>query len=219
MTSRHYSQLYRQLRDLDPHDYQKVIRRYEEKETELGRLDTLEYFELTVFYTDALYQTGAFRQHQLMVDLVIETSIRDSFVEVEDFCEDIYQFMLFRKAAAAYRLRDFETAIHIGRELIRIDSGRRLYVRFLRTALFKEQINILQFGRAAFIFFTLFAALLITINLLFVANFSPAHVSVFRWVIGGVFTLGLALLAGSYGFAAWRAHRQAFGFQQNQVNK
>lgn len=219
MTSRHYSQLYRQLRDLDPHDYQRVIRRYEEKESELGRLDALEYFELTVYYVDALYQTGAFRQHQLMVDLVIEASIRESFVEINDFSNDIFQFMLFRKAAAAYRLLDFDTAIHVGRELVRIDNGRELYVRFLRAAYFKRQVGVLQFGRASFIFCVLLTALLITINLLVIANFRPSLEPVFQWATGSVFISGLLLLASSYGFAVTRAHRRAYGFQSDQLNK
>ncbi len=215
MTPRHYSQIYRQLRDLDPHDYQRVIRRYEEKEDELGRLDALEHFELTVFYVDALYQTGAFRQHQLMVDLVIEASIRECFVVVEGFSQDVFQFMLFRKAAAAYRLRDFDTAIHVGRELVRIDSGRDLYVRFLRVALFKQQVRVLQFGRAAFIFCILFTALIITVNLLVVANFYPRLEAYFQWAIGLTFATGLLLLIGSYCFAACRAHFWAFGFQRS----
>lgn len=219
MPPRHYSQLYRQLRDLDPHDYQRVIRRYEEKEDELGRLDALEYFELTVYYVDALYQTGAFRQHQLMVDLVIEASIRECFEVVDGFSADIFQFMLFRKAAAAYRLRDFSTAIHVGRELIRIDAGRILYVRFLRAALFKQQVDVLQFGRASFIFCILLTALFITINLLVITNFYPWLETSFQWAIGLTFTSGLLLLTGSYGFVALRAHLRAFGFQGEQLNK
>jgi len=219
MSPRHYSQLYRQLRDLDPHDYQRVIRRYEEKEDELGRLDALEYFELTVYYVDALYQTGAFRQHQLMVDLVIEASIRECFEVVDGFSSDIFQFMLFRKAAAAYRLRDFATAIHVGRELVRIDAGRKLYVRFLRAALFKQQVGVLQFGRAAFIFCVLLTALIITINLLVITNFRPLLEPMFQWAAGLVFAAGLLVLVGSYGFAAVRAHLNAFGFQGGQLNK
>lgn len=219
MTPRHYSQIYRQLRDLDPHDYQRVIRRYEEKEDELGRLDALEHFEITVFYVDALYQTGAYRQHQLMVDLVIEASIRECFEIVDGFSQDIFQFMLFRKAAAAYRLRDFDTAIHVGRELVRIDKGRDLYVRFLRAALFKQQVGVLQFGRAAFIFCILLTALIITVNLLVIANFYPVLETSFQWAIGLVFACGFLLLTGSYGFAAGRAHLRAFGFQRELLNK
>ncbi len=219
MSSRHYSQLYRRLRDLDPHDYQRVIRTYEEREAEIGRLDALEHFELTVYYVDALYCTGAFRQHQLMVDLAIEAGIRHNIIKVEGISGDIFQHLLFHKAAAAFRLRHFDVAIHVARELVRIDAGRELYVRFLRAALFKQQTAILQFGRAGFILCLLLAAFLITLNLLVVINFYPMQVGNVRMVIALVFAAGVACLGGTYGLAYWRAHRDAYAFQGRQSNK
>lgn len=219
MEARHYSQLYRRLRDLDPHDHQRIIRLYEELETEIGRLDVLEYFELTVYYVNALYQTGAFRQHQLMIDLVIEGGIRHNITEVEGISGDIFQHLLFHKAAAAFRLRHFDVAIHVARELVRIDPGRDLYARFLRMALFKEQTATLQFGRAGFIFCVLLAAFLITMNLLVVINFNPEYVAGFQAAIASVFALGILCLSGAYGLAYWRAHRAAYRFQHGQANK
>lgn len=217
--SRHYSQLYRQLRDLDPHDYHRVIRYYEEAEADIGRLDVLENFELTAYYVDALYATGSYRQHQLMVDLVIQNSIIHNIRSVDGISQDIYQHMLFRKAAAAYRLRDFPTAIHVGRELIRIDPERRLYRQFLRVALFKKQRSVLQFGRAGFIGAILTSALGIVLNLVWIRHFFPEYQSRANLLIAASFALGFVLLAGAYGVAYLRAHREAFGFQQRQANK
>ena len=219
MQSQHYSQLYRRLRDLDPHDYQRIIRMYEERESEIGRLDVLEHFELTVYYVDALFQTGAFRQHQLMVDLAIETGIRHNIVAVQGISGDIFQHLLFHKAAAAFRLRRFDVAIHVARELVRIDAGRELYFRLLRAALFKEQTTTLQLGRAGFIFCILLAAFLITINLLVVTNFYPMFVGSVKFVIATVFALGVICLGGAYGLAYWRAHRSAYRFRAGQPNK
>jgi len=219
MQTRHYSQLYRHLRDLDPHDYQRVIRSYEEREVEIGRLDVLENFELTVYYVDALYQTGAFRQHQLMIDLAIEAGIRHNIEKIKGISGDIFQHLLFHKAAAAFRLRRFDVAIHVARELVRIDGGRELYVRFLRAALFKEQTAILQFGRAGFIFCVLLSAFLITCNLLLVASFFPWYVAAVRMAIYVSFGAGVACLSGAYGLAYWRADREAFRFKRGQPNK
>lgn len=217
--SRHYSQLYRQLRDLDPHDYHRVIRYYEEAEADIGRLDVLENFELTAYYVDALYATGEYRQHQLMVDLVIQNSIVHNLNEVAGVSRDIYQYMLFRKAAAAYRLRDFPVATHVGRELIRIDPTRQLYRKFLRVTLFKQQTRLLQIGRAAFIASILCTAGLILLNLIWIRNFLPEYVPRVNLAVAISFATGLSLLAGAYGTAYLRAHRAAYGFQQKQANK
>ena len=95
MSVRHHSQLYRQLRDVDPRDSQRIIRMYEEREQEIGRLDVEEHFELTVYYSDALFATGAYRQHLMMVDLVIEASMLHNISHVPDVEGDIFEHLLF----------------------------------------------------------------------------------------------------------------------------
>jgi tetratricopeptide (TPR) repeat protein len=219
MQPRHYSQLYRRLRDLDPDDHQRVIRTYEERESEIGRLDALEHFELTVYYADALFATGAYRQHLMMVDLVIEASMRENIQKIERVDGDIFQHLLFRKAVSAYRLRDFETSIHIARELLRINPESELFVRFLRLALFRNDLPLLQFGRASFISCTLATAFLITVNLLVVSIFHPEWVDLWHGVIGIIFAVGLACLVGTYSFSYLRADRQAYRFREEQTNK
>ncbi len=219
MQPRHYSQTYRRLRDLDPEDYQRIIRMYEEREDEIGRLDVLENFELTVYYVNALFATGAYRQHLMMVDLVIEGSIRHSIQEVDDIEGDVFEYLLFQKGASAYRLRDFALTTHIARELIRINPKRDHYARFLRIALFKSRPRLLQFGRASFILCILLAAFMITVNLIVIANFQPIYEQPVRMATLAVFGGGCIALMATYGFAYWRAHWEAFGFQRQQPNK
>ncbi|MFK8163362.1 MAG: hypothetical protein AB8H12_12945 [Lewinella sp.] len=219
MQARHYSQTYRRLRDLDPEDYQRIIRMYEEREDEIGRLDVLENFELTVYYVNALFATGAYRQHLMMVDLVIEGSIRHNIREVEDIGGDVFEYLLFQKGASAYRLCDFTTTTHIARELIRINPDRVHYTRFLRIALFKSRPGLLQLGRASFILCILLSAFMVTVNLIVVANFQPVYEQPLRLATLAVFAMGCLVLITSYGFAYWRAHRKAFGFRQKQPNK
>lgn len=219
MYPRHYSQTYRRLRDLDPEDYQRIIRMYEEREDEIGRLDVLENFELTVYYVNALFATGAYRQHLMMVDLVIEGSMRHNIREVDDIEGDVFEYLLFQKGASAYRLRDFALTTHIARELIRIDRKRDHYARFLRIALFRSRPRLLQFGRATFILCLLIAAMMIITNLIFVAHFYPIYEVPLRKATLAVFGTGCGALIAIYGFAYWRAHREAFGFQYQQPNK
>jgi hypothetical protein len=219
MHPRHYSQTYRRLRDLDPEDYQRIIRMYEEREDEIGRLDVLENFELTVYYVNALFATGAYRQHLMMVDLVIEGSMRHNIREVEDIEGDVFEYLLFQKGASAYRLRDFVQTTHIARELIRIDRTRNHYARFLRIALFKSRPRLLQFGRATFILCLLLAAAMIIANLIFVAHFYPLYEVPLRKLTLAVFGAGCGALIVIYSFAYWRAHQEAFGFQRQQPNK
>lgn len=219
MSPRHHSQLYRQLRDVDPRDSQRIIRMYEEQEREIGRLDIEEHFDLTVYYADALFSTGAYRQHLMMVDLVIQASIVHNLTSIEGVEGDVFEHLLFRKAVSSYRLRDYEQAVHVARELVRINPGREMYVRFLRIIFFRRQKNVLQLGRGGFIFCVLVAAALVTLQLLLIRPFFPGWVEDVQLLIGSVFVLGVLVLLGSYLFAHLRAHLQAFGFRKERGNK
>lgn len=219
MQARHYSQLYRQLRDVNPRDYQRIIRTYEEREEEIGSLDTLEHLELTVYYVDALFETGAYRQHLMMVDHPIQACIVENIKQVAEIDGDVFEHLLFRKAVSAFRLQDYALAIHVTKELIRITPERELYVRFFRATLFKEQASVLQFGRASFIFCMLLTAFVITLDLLFVRTFYAEQSDLMQGVSVDIFVIGLLLLAGSFGFAFYRAHRDAYTFQRQVANK
>ncbi len=207
------SQLYRQLRDVDPRDYHRTIRMYEEKEAEIGRLEVFEYFELTVHYANALFATGAYRQHLLMVDLVINACIRHNITTVEGVDGDVFQHLLFTKGASAYRLGHHTTASHVIGELIRIDPYRALPFRFLRTILFSQQKKTLQAGRAIFLLCMLLTAAIITLDLLFIRHFYPQFTPGYQVASAAVFVGGLVLLALAYGLAFVRAQRRATQFR------
>ena len=216
---RHYSQLYRELRAVDPADFHRIIRTYEERELEIGRLDVLEHFELTVWYVDALFETGAYRKHQLMVDLVIHASIRHDIRHVPGREEEIFEYQLFRKAASAFRIQDYATAEHVLRELISIRPKKEVYYRFLRTTLFRRQTDVLQFGRAACIFCMLLTALVVTVNLLVVNSFYPRHTATMTWISLDVFVIGLLTLVGAYAYAYYLSWREAGQFRAARLNK
>ncbi|MBB4079471.1 pilus assembly protein TadC [Lewinella aquimaris] len=216
---RHYSQLYRELRAVDPGDYHRIIRMYEEREQAIGRLDVLENFELTVRYVDALFETGAYREHQLMVDLVIHASIRHDIRYIAGREEEIFEYQLFRKAASAFRIREYATTEHVLRELIRMRPDHPVYVRFLRTTLFRQQVGLLQFGRAACILCMLLTALVVTLNLLVVSNFFPHLSPTVTWLSIDIFGAGMLALFGAYGYGYYLTHREATQFRAAQANK
>ena len=219
MQARHYSQLYRRLRDVNPRDYQRIIRMYEEKEQEIGRLDVLEHFELTVYYADALFATGAYRQHAMMVDLVIEASMRHNIQHVDGIEGDVFHHLLFKKAASAFREQRYDEAAHVTKELIRMTPRRELHVRFLRAALFRQQADVLQYGRAVFICCLLVCAVLIFFDILLWRTTYPEFIPLCQTAIAVTFTAGTVALASFYGFAYSRAHNKAYGFQRRSKNK
>lgn len=207
----HYSPLFRNFRAIDPQDYQRIIREYEVQERAIGRLDPHEHFELTVLYVDALFATGAHRKHLLMVDLVIFTSIDRNIQWLHGV--DIYERMLFRKAASAFRVQDYPTTVNITQALVRMYPDQPLYHRLLRTALFRQQATLLQLGRGGAIFCLLLTALVIVLDLLVVKNFYPAQHYALLWLRNDLFLLSLLWLGACTAWAFYRAHRQALSYR------
>jgi len=89
----------------------------------------------------------------------------------------------------------------------------------LRATLFKAQSGVMQFGRGAFIFCVLLAAVIITFDLLFVHAFYPDYVSLMQNLTVIAFLSGLLLLMGAYLLAWYRANRRAAGFRGKEENK
>lgn len=219
MPSRPHSQLYRQLRGLDPRDPQRIIRMYEEKEREIGSLDVEEHFELTVHYAEALFSTGAFRQFLLVVDPVIEASILHDLRAVQDVAADVYAHLLFRKAVCNYRLRRYDEAARVARSLISMKPDRVIYQQFYRLVLFRRQRKALQLGRGAFILGVLLAAAIIVGQLLVLRPFFPQYVGLARWGVFATFGVGTAVLVGSFLVAHLRARLSAARFRRQRLNK
>lgn len=199
----HYSPLFRNLNAIDPKDFQRIIREYEYQEQQIGQLDPREHFELTVRYVDALFATGAHRRHLLMVDLVIFASIDRNIKYLHG--QDVYERMLFRKAASAFHTRDYPACEHICRELVRMYPKASVHKKLLSRSLFQQQQQTLQFGRASLIFCCLLTAVIIVLDLLVIKNFYPAEHEAFTWLRNGVFFTGLGAICLAYALVFYRS--------------
>ena len=113
--STYHSRIFRDFKEIDAANHRRIIRFYEDKEEDIQRLDFEEYFQLIVAYVNALFEVGAYQKHLLMVDVVIEMTIVHNVERYKG--EDIYEKMLFRKAASLYNIMEYAKAEYILREL------------------------------------------------------------------------------------------------------
>ena len=74
----YHSAAYRRFKAIPPNAFREIVRYYEENETAVGQLDFEEYFEITLAYTEALFECGKYREHLVMADPVLETVIRQN---------------------------------------------------------------------------------------------------------------------------------------------
>jgi len=214
--STYHSKVYRDFREIEVTNYRKVIHFYEEKETEIRKLDFEESFELLVAYVNALFEIGAYQKHLLMVDYVIESSILGNIQYYQG--EDIYCKMLFKKSASHYNLFEFEKADYILRELVKMNPYNEDNILFLKKCLRRKNTNIINQARAGGILLFLLSAIVISFEVLLIRPFYKNFVDVIEISRIVLFLLGVVFLLGGDFIHRWKIEREVNQFVQSLIS-
>ncbi len=197
----YYSRVYRDFRSIEPGAHRDVVHFYEAHETEIRNAEFEEYFEILVAYTEALFETGAYRKHLLMSDVAIGESMSQELEVV--YGKLVFEHMIFRKAASHYNLAEFDEAQNLLGQLIRIDPEHEEARRFHRKCLYHRRPRWLYQARAAAIFLFLLAALVIFIELLFVRPFYNMHTHLVETSRNTIFAMGFMVLIAAEAWHLW----------------
>lgn len=193
----YYSKVYRDFKGIEPGAYRDVLHFYELHEEAIRGAEFEEYFEMLVAYTEALFETGAYRKHLLMADVAIGESMSQ---ELElDYGKSVFGRMLFRKAASHFNLAEYQQAEYITGQLIRIDPEHEQALRFFRKCRYLQRPGWLHNVRATVIFLLLLAALVVCIEVLLVRPFYGMHVHLVETSRNTIFGMGVLLLIGGEG--------------------
>ena len=208
--STYHSSLYRNFREIEPADFRKIIRFFEENEQKIHQLDEEEHFDLLVAYVNALFEIGAYQKHLLMVDLVIEKTL-DRNIRIHEGV-DLFNKSLFKKAASLYNTMQYAKAEHILKELIKIHPGNEDALLFLKKCLRKKELGLTHYTRAAGIFLLLLTALVIAIELLFIRPFYEMYVNLVETTRISMFGMACIILFGGDLLHRWKSNRKADRF-------
>ena len=206
----YYSKIYRTFMSLEETAFQEQIRFFEENEKEIRELDFEEYFEVLAAYVTALFEVGAYREHLLMVDVVIETSIINNIVEYKG--EDLFRRMLFRKAASLYHTDQFQKAEHVLAELLRMDREDQGAILFLKKCLRTHYPQIRSNAHAVAVFLFLLTAFVIAIEVLLIRPFYEMHAKTVEMSRNSIFVIGILCILFGNLYHRFLAEREVRGF-------
>lgn len=213
----YYSKLYRTFLSLEETAFQEQIRFFEEHEKAIRDLDFEEYFDMLVVYVTALFEVGAYREHLLMVDVVIETSIINNIIKYKE--EDLFRRMLFRKAASLYHTQQYAKAEHILAELLRMDPADQGAILFLKKCLRTHYPQVRSNARASAIFLFLLTAFVIAIEVLLVRPFYEMHAKTVELSRNTIFVLGLLSIVFGDVYHLYLSEREVSGFLKELKKK
>jgi tetratricopeptide (TPR) repeat protein len=185
--------LYRNFKAIEAQDFYGIIRYYERYEDDLRALDFEEYFECTLAYADALYETGAYQQNVVMCDHLLELVIMQNLETWSG--EDVFIKLLYKKAGALYRLQEYRQAEHVLRELIKIQPAEQRSARLLLRSMLHLKPAWLMRIRAISIVLVLSAALVIVAEICVFPFFSDYIEEArifhnFLMILGGILLFG-----------------------------
>jgi tetratricopeptide (TPR) repeat protein len=198
--------LYRNFKALEINDYYSIVRYYEQHEEGLHTLDLEEYLDCTLAYTNALFETADYGRHNVMSDHLIELVMAENIHQWGG--EDLYTYLLFKKALALSHLGDLPRTIHILRQLIKINPNDLVARRTLFACLQRERPPRRMYIRAISLVLMLIAALATGISGVIVQPFFPYWFDTSMWACGAVLTLGLLILLLGEGWHSWCSWRE-----------
>lgn len=197
---------------MDPTAFRTVIHFVEEHSDIIRHFPFEHYFEMTHAYIHALFETGSYRSHYLQVDELIELVITHNIYSFRNE-ENLYETLLFQKAASAYQLMRYHEAIHILKELKGMNPAEMLYPTF-QAKCFRAIIpGRLRQIRALSMLFFLISATIILAEILAIRPIWPLYTDLVMLTRNIIFGLGAATLAGGELTHRVRSHMRAFNRQ------
>lgn len=187
-----HKRLFNEYFSIQDANYQSKISFYEKHQEEIKQITQQEKLEIEEDYCNALFVKGKFSKCKLKTQDLLETVIRENVYTLNN--EDIYQNLLFRKAACHFNIGEPNECLGVLGQLIKISPPNDTY-----TAFYKKCFRTLYMaekrwmgGVAIALFLT--AAVLISAELLVVRPFYANHVEAVEILRNSLFLVAICFL-------------------------
>lgn len=211
------SETYEAFLAIEAGAYREKIQYIEENFFMLPELPQYEYFDMLVLYGEALFETGEYHRQAKLADHILEMSIERNIVMHRG--QDVYFETLFKKAASLHNLDKIEQAIHILKELIKINPDHESTKLFLINCMIRQKKPIVRPYRNVSLVLLLSSALVIAIELLVIKNFWPTWAPIVEIIRNGLFIIGVILLISGEVMVRYRAVEDVFSFMRQTKKK
>jgi tetratricopeptide (TPR) repeat protein len=211
------SETYEAFLAIEAAAYKEKIDYIEENFFMLRELPADEYFDMMVLYNEALFETGEYIRQAKLADHIIEMSIERNIVLHRG--QDIYFETLFKKAASLHNLDHLDKAVHILKELLKMNPDHESTKLFLINCLVRQKKSLVRPYRNISLGLLLASALVIAFELLVVRSFWPSWSSIVEIMRNGLFISGVILLITGEVMVRYRAVEDVYSFSRQTKKK
>ncbi|HZV67904.1 MAG TPA: hypothetical protein VFG10_00080 [Saprospiraceae bacterium] len=211
------SETYEAFLAIDAGAYKEKIQYIEENFFMLRELDADEYFDMMVLYAEALFETAEYSRQAKLADHILEMSIERNIVMHRG--QDIYFETLFKKAASLHNLDRIDQAVHILKELLKINPDHESSKLFLINCIIRQKKYSIRPYRNVSLVLLLLSALVIAFELLFVRRLWFSWTAIVEMVRNGLFITGVLLLIAGEVMVRYKAVEDVYSFTKNSKKK
>ncbi len=190
--------------------YKEKIQYIEENFFMLRELDADEYFDMMVLYAEALFETGEYGRQAKLADHILEMSIERNIVMHRG--QDVYFETLFKKAASLHNLDHVDQAVHILKELLKINPDHESSKLFLINCIIRQKKYTVRPYRNISLILLLLSAGVIAFELLFVRRLWPTWTGIVEIIRNGLFISGVVLLITGEVMVRYKAVEDVYSF-------
>ncbi len=191
------TEVYDQFHEIEETAFRDIIQFYEHNKESIDNLDIMAHLEVRSVYAMALFETSRYRDFIKLAQDYLETLIFHNIQFLNG--EDVYQKILFKKAAAHYQLLEYTRAEKILWDLVRINPDNSVASFLLKRSIIHNQPNYISQLKGASILLFLVSVALIAGELLIVRPFFEAWAFHFEFARTAIFMIGFLLLVVSDG--------------------
>jgi tetratricopeptide (TPR) repeat protein len=192
--------------------YKDKIRYIEENFFMLRELDAEEYFDMMVLYGEALFETGEYSRQARLADHILEMSMERNILMHRG--QDVYFETLFKKAAALHNLDKIDQAVHILKELVKINPDHESTKLFLINCIIRQKKPLVRPYRNMSLVLLLSSAFIIAVEFILVRTIWPAWTAIIEIIRNGLFLTGVILLIAGEVIMRYRAVEDVFSFSR-----
>ncbi len=206
------SETYEAFLAIEEGAYKEKIQFIEENFFMLRQLDGEEYFDMMVLYGEALFESGEYARQTKLADHIVEMSIERNIILHRE--QDVYFETLFKKAASLHNLDKIDQAVHILKELVKINPDHESTKLFLINCIIRQKKPSVRPYRNISLVLLLISALVIAIELIFVRRLWPSWTTIVEMVRNGLFIGGVILLIAGEVMVRYRAVEDVYSFSR-----
>ncbi len=184
--------IYAIFKEIDVASYHDIINFYQRNQGSFSQLSTDEYFEVFFVYSNALFETARYRAYTDVTAVLLEMIIFHNIKYINQ--EDIFESVLFKKAAAHYHLFELDKAEKILWELLKINPSNSVAAYLLRKCKTKQQPTFVRWAQGTSIILFMLAATTIALELLLVKPFFEDFSQLIETLRNCIFISGVVLL-------------------------